>query len=285
MNKSEYISKIGGEYDTGFADGQAKKERDILGSAYDSGFDSNFMPTSFRPVVVETASRGWDNGASGAVSNNTPQLDASFANTAVLDDLKRVYDDAYDSGKTFGAAGPGDAPKTSYVGWIAAAAAAVVIGAGVLYTMKKKQGHQSPALANANPSKQRKILGTTGDVNMFDYDAGVIYENEHGVQWEWWHWDNEEDESGKAGVTVYRDNVADNVWEDKDWTDAESVAATLGADVEEIRAKGKSPDPLERAYVLESIEWHYGADELDQYPLQMTRSDLKKRWGRVKMPR
>lgn len=161
MNKSEYLSKIGGEYDTGFADGQAKKQRDILGSAYDSGFDSYFMPTSLRPVVDATAGRGWDDGAAGAPTNNTPQLDASFANSAVLEDLKRVYDDAYGTAKQFAAGGgSGTSSSNSYVGWVVGGLALLAAGVGIYAVSKsaKKSGSGTvgsrPSLASANPARE-----------------------------------------------------------------------------------------------------------------------------------
>lgn len=162
MNKSEYLSKIGGEYDTGFADGQADKQRDILGSSYDSGFDSYFMPTSLRPVVEATAGRGWDDGAAGATANNTPQLDVSFANSAVLEDLKRVYDDAYGTAKQFatGGGGSGTSSDKSYTGWVVGGLALLAAGVGIYAVAKsaKKSGSGTvgarPALASSNPARE-----------------------------------------------------------------------------------------------------------------------------------
>lgn len=285
ISKSEYLSNIGIEFDTGFGDGQAKKERDTIGSSYDTGFDSYFLPTSLRPVVLATAGRAWDDGTSGAAPNNVPQIDATLSSSTALEDLKRVYDDAYDSAKRQLADGGAGTTGKSYVGWIAAAVA-VAIGGGIFYAMKKKGEHQSPALASANPSKRLRVIGMTGDVNMFDYDAGVVYEKDDRITWEWWHWDNDEDETSKAEATVYWRDVPDDVWQEFDWVDdLKGLANYTGLDIDELRAMGTSVKVMDRVQAMEILESYHGGENLDSDPQRLTRSDLKKRWGRVKMPR
>jgi len=125
--------------------------------------------------------------------------------------------------------------------------------------------------------QRRKILGRTGDKSLYDYDAGVVYENRYGLQWEFWRWENDRDESGKAKAQLYRCNVPDDVFADYDWVGVKGIASLIGADPTELRAMGKSDKIMERVYALEAIAAD-GPSNLDVYPLEITRADLKKRW-------
>lgn len=126
------------------------------------------------------------------------------------------------------------------------------------------------------------IIGSTGDVNVFDYDAGIIYTDEAGIGWEFWQWRDESDESSKAVCFVYRVDVPQDVLEDFDWVDWEGVASSVGSDVAELRERGASADVRERVSVIEDAVGYHGGYEFDQYPLKLTRAELKKRWRNIK---
>lgn len=200
-----------------------------------------------------------------------------------LGDKARADAEAEDKG--------GTAQIASVIKTVAWVGLGIVVIGGLFYVgapllqraMLESRGGGVPQLARQNPSPggRRRILGTTGDVNMFDFDAGVVYSDEYGTQWEWWEWDNENDESSSAKATVYRADLADDIFADHNWANIDSVASTIAADPDELRRAGKSRSAMERQYALEAIVLNYGSFELDQYPLHLTRSELKKRWGRV----
>lgn len=170
----------------------------------------------------------------------------------------------------------GQAHGTSVWTWVALGVAAAALIGGVAYVASAPPIR--PALANPTSRSRIKILGQTGDVNLFDYDAGVVFQDQYGPHWEWWNWNDENDESPKAIATVYRYPVPDDVWADMSWAKIDDVASTIGADVEELRAASTSSNVMDRVYALEAIISNYGSNVLDQYPLTLTRSELKKRW-------
>jgi hypothetical protein len=181
------------------------------------------------------------------------------------------------------------------VAWVALG---VVLVAGAAYfalpTITKaleSRGSAAPRLAQQNPARSRKnielpgakrrIIGTTGDVNMFDYDAGVVFSDEYGTHWEWWQWEDESDESPQAKATIYRADLDDDIFAEHNWANVDSVASTIGADPDELRKAGRSRSAMERQYALEAITAYYGSRELDSYPLDLTRAELRARWRNV----
>lgn len=155
MDKATYLTGVGGAFDLGVSDGQTQTDKKDYGGAYAAGYDGYYLPTSVRPVALEAASKGWDDGAAGA-AHNVPDFPAEFSAGNVIQDLKQTYDFAYDLGKS----NAGSAGK-SYVGVIAATAVALALGAGALY-MVKKSG-QTPRLAAANPSRKEPLRKRVAD--------------------------------------------------------------------------------------------------------------------------
>lgn len=148
----------------------------------------------------------------------------------------------------------------------------------------------------ANPhTRGCAVVTTIGDVNPIEYGGGYLFlckdrgrsdyhlEYTHGTE-------SEEAAEGlseyepaysRVPLTLYRVDLPDDVWGDHSWAKVEDIAQSMGADPEELRRAGSSPDPRERAYALESIAGHWGWHELDNYPLSMTVSELRKRWYRA----
>jgi hypothetical protein len=123
-----------------------------------------------------------------------------------------------------------------------------------------------------------KVLGTTGDKDLFAEDGGVVYENDYGVQYEFWQWD-EGDEGGRNHTaTVYRCNVEPDVFAYHDWANVKGIADMLGMSQSELREIGKSSDPMERVIAIDGIAHYHGAANLDGDPLRMPRKELRKRY-------
>ena len=134
--------------------------------------------------------------------------------------------------------------------------------------------------------KRRHVIGTTGDVNLFDYDAGVIYSDEFGVHWDKWEQIEEWDPSRPGQVLLHEIDVPANVWDQhsefKDPKELKSIASTVGMDVDELRDLGMSADVRHRVEALDVIAATWGAGYFDPSPLTLTRAELKRRWKSIK---
>lgn len=70
--------------------------------------------------------------------------------------------------------------------------------------------------------------------------------------------------------TVFRVSLPDDVAEEYAWASPSNV---FDANT------GRSLDPVQRAYELAALGDYYGWEELDQYPLKLTATELWERWG------
>jgi len=59
-----------------------------------------------------------------------------------------------------------------------------------------------------------------------------------------------------------------------------SAAAAVGVPVSELRSASKSKNPMDVQRALEAVVLTWGPIEVDQYPIELTLSQLKKRWNR-----
>lgn len=145
MNKTDYMQAINDTFLLGRADAYANSPKQAQEGSYAAGYDGYFLPTSIEQTVMDTASKGWDDGSKGA-ARSVPAITATFTVPAVVEDLQKTYNFAYDLGsQNAGAVTPG---KTSYTGWIVGIGA-VALGAWILYAMKKSgEGQMTPAHAN-----------------------------------------------------------------------------------------------------------------------------------------
>lgn len=71
---------------------------------------------------------------------------------------------------------------------------------------------------------------------------------------------------------IYQTPVPDDVYAEHTWVKASEID---GGDEEE----GRDPDPIKRARQISAITAYYGWEEFDQYPLQLTATELYQRWG------
>jgi hypothetical protein len=142
-------------------------------------------------------------------------------------------------------------------------------------------------------SKQPKwqLIANLGDVSPFDYGGYFVYRNTTGVYPE----DAELLEGpceGDREYTVYRfcldrctfvDGVlSDNPFhpECPAWfaDNIAGVASCVGKDPAELIAGLCSADPVERAHAYRDIGSYHGWENLDQYPLRLSRAEVEQRY-------
>ena len=170
MDKNAYMIGVGNAFDLGASDAQSGIQKKDDHGAYAAGYHGYLLSATVRPATVAAASKGWDDGASGAARNDTPALAGDFTAGAVLDDLRQTYGFAYDLGKQSVAIAPPSSEGKSYAGWIAGGAA-IVLGAGLLYLMRKKQSHPGVGLVAANPTKGSAVAKHGGYVWSLSYQS------------------------------------------------------------------------------------------------------------------
>lgn len=129
---------------------------------------------------------------------------------------------------------------------------------------------------------RRHVIGTTGDVNLFDYDAGVIFSDKYGIHWEWWNNVAEWDSSRPNELLLHETDVPDNVFEYHNWANVKSIASSVGISADELRKLGASTNVRDRVEALEALNGHSGASALDSSPITITRAELKRRWKNIK---
>lgn len=124
----------------------------------------------------------------------------------------------------------------------------------------------------------RRLVGVTGDVNPIDYGGGVVFSDDYGIHW--WFWEPSDDEEfGRGKYTIWRVTVPEDVFAAQKWANPFEIAKTHGMHPFTLQALGQSRDPMERVAALGMIAGHYGADNLDSYPLVENRSWLHERFG------
>jgi hypothetical protein len=92
----------------------------------------------------------------------------------------------------------------------------------------------------------RKI-GSIGDVDPVTYGGGYIF-------------------TAPQSVSQY------------DWVDWDDVARSTGQDAEDLTSPSELRTAQARALAIQDAAGFYGWHEFDQYPLELTLGELKKRW-------
>ncbi len=134
----------------------------------------------------------------------------------------------------------------------------------------------------ANQRTRCRALGQLGDVNPIEYGGGFVLRctgggREGRATHEIEIAPHAEEESDP--ITVYRVEVPDDVFREYSWARASDVAQMIGTDTSTLVGDmGLSRDPVQRARAVEAIADYYGWHELDQYPLKLSRSELRRRW-------
>jgi hypothetical protein len=138
---------------------------------------------------------------------------------------------------------------------------------------------------------RRHIVGNFGDVNAPEHGGGALvaihqkgkpryYVVEHtdGIEVE-----HPKDKSygaakRKLKIHVWSRPIADDVIAELDWVDWGAVARSTGIQVDKLFGYARSDDPMRRGLVYQSVGSHYGWHELDQYPIELTFSEVWRRW-------
>jgi hypothetical protein len=121
-------------------------------------------------------------------------------------------------------------------------------------------------------------VGSVGDVNPVDYGGGFVYKlpGDPEPYIEYVHGLDGGDTEGR--MTLYRDSIPADVFAHYNWAKVEEIARYIGADPDELRRLGASRKVMDRAYAVEAIASYHGWHELDQYPLELTEKELRRRW-------
>jgi hypothetical protein len=132
-----------------------------------------------------------------------------------------------------------------------------------------------------------RVAGNLGDKNPFDYGGLIVFdvwqrEPEHQyVAAEFWF----EPEEGKGDhYEVYRFNVEPDVLKDLDWIASSDtgnwdvIAENAGIERHVIERMAVSNDPLERAQVYRMVGDYHGWENIDSYPVALTREEIEVRW-------
>lgn len=141
-------------------------------------------------------------------------------------------------------------------------------------------------------------LGIIGDVNPIEYGGGYVLGGvpDVGGPWvEYVHgldethpkaWDVDLDDRAQTDtikVEVYRVDLGTNAREflrDHDWVNWDDVASTCGQDPETYSEAAELDTAQKRALAVWDAAGHYGWHEFDQYPLQLTLTELIERWSK-----
>ena len=138
--------------------------------------------------------------------------------------------------------------------------------------------------------------GTTGDRDPFTFGGGIVYLDEDG-NGDWVVFPHTEEDLpdpddydeedvgaydertgkivGSEKTPVFWIPVGADILADHDWVKVKEIASFTGQSAKELRRMSKSPDIMERVYVLESIASHDGYANLDSSPNEMKLWELK----------
>lgn len=149
----------------------------------------------------------------------------------------------------------------------------------------------------ATKQPEWEIIANLGDRSPFDYGGYFIYRDKTGV------YPEEAEllipEEDEKTYTIYRfvldplkmvngylvAKKYDRTWPHPlerydEWfhKDLDGVASFIGSTKKELEEAFTSDEPLERALAYQAIGDYFGWDNLDSYPLQMTRREVENRY-------
>ena len=132
-------------------------------------------------------------------------------------------------------------------------------------------------------SPRTRVLAITGDVNPAEYGGGYLVRVSPAGQSSYVslyvvEWDSDDD---NAKGRLYEADVRDrDIAAAHDWIDVEAMSRSLDFDPAEWRKQARG-SYVERARCLYDIASYYGWENLDSYPIEVTRDDIRKRWARL----
>ena len=143
-----------------------------------------------------------------------------------------------------------------------------------------------------------EFVTNLGDVNPVEYGGYFIFRDKTGIyQPEGEYYDPETREAFRFSLDQLQvfsgDLIPLSIWYERyslphalnsyiEWfsKDVKSLASFVGIDSLELKRMFTSDDILERARAYESIGMYWGFNNLDNYPLKLTRKEAEKRYRR-----
>lgn len=132
----------------------------------------------------------------------------------------------------------------------------------------------------ATRAPRKRVLSVRGD----EFNGDALWVSAGRIQGEHWESNDDDDDSPRARVTVWRYDLPDDVFSEHDWARkyAAAIARTHGQSVSSLTAASSSRNPADRQWALEMIAGHHGWDNIDGYALELSASEMKRRWrGRL----
>jgi hypothetical protein len=127
-------------------------------------------------------------------------------------------------------------------------------------------------------------IGQIGDVNFAEHGGGLVFrrpqrqEDIYGdcfLEYIEPPSDDLDFDDPNARWTVYRVDLDPDV---PNWGDLKDVASTHGQDPKELAAAFASTNPMQRAWAYEAWAGHYGWNNFDSDPLQLTCAEMNERY-------
>lgn len=141
-------------------------------------------------------------------------------------------------------------------------------------------------MAKSKNPRNGVALLSTGDVDPLTYGGGLLYYQPEYDSFSWDFWDEPDaEEIEDATYRVYRFSygVHEDLFDGPlSWVkdDIASIADSVGMDADELRKMGSGDtDPLVRWQAAREVEAHWGAENLDSYPLELSHSDMINLYG------
>ena len=148
-----------------------------------------------------------------------------------------------------------------------------------IYVEERARGRPAAEAYRVARERQEgpRVVGHVGDVNWPDEEGGPILKSADGSYSLEYVIPPEDDEEDGLW-TVYQTDL------DKeplpDWVDARGVAASSGTSASILRKAWNSPNPHARAFARMDVAGYHGWNNLDDYPLRLTRQEVEERYGR-----
>lgn len=137
---------------------------------------------------------------------------------------------------------------------------------------------------------QIKVIGNLGDATPLDYGGFIVYETKTGerksIEAEYWPEPESRKERYGESQDYYeidRFTVEDDVLKDLSWVkDWDGIAETMGTSEAEIKKLARSKNPLDRAEVYRMVGDYSGWENIDGYPITLSRKEMEERWPEFK---
>ena len=134
----------------------------------------------------------------------------------------------------------------------------------------------------------RQVVGVIGDANFLDHSGGPVFaipESKGGQRsmsfdreymLEYVEPPEGDFEGKRAKWTVYRVHVKPEVI---DWVKLKDIASYIGASVSELQSVLHGHNPLHLAHLISDVASYHGWQNLDSYPLHLTKKEVEQRYG------